>query len=416
MLATGSVAVMAMLVRDGVAQAGWPADGLERVLRCPVCDGPDRSGFLDALTDRIFDSAPGEWALQRCDACALLYLDPRPTVGTIGRAYERYYTHRFPGGVGGDGVDEGPGAGDGRGGGPAGSASADASPRARVARAARTLRRACMHGYLDRRYGTRHAGASHVGGLAFGLALPLARYTDANARHLPRAVPGADRLLDVGSGDGAFLDFAGAAGWDATGLDPDPVAVAAGRARGRRVVAGGVEALGDEAASYDLVTASHVIEHVHEPRAFVAALFGLLRPGGRLWLETPNAKSRGLARFGRDWRGLEPPRHLAIFDQTNLRQLLQTQGFTDVRFRNRGLNTLFVHAESLAIRDGTRVRTPVVRPRLTLAGLVDGPIEYVRSSRREFLTVTARRPPARVPGRTSTRGATPTPIPTPTPS
>jgi SAM-dependent methyltransferase len=135
----------------------------------------------------------------------------------------------------------------------------------------------------------------------------------------------------VGFGDGLFLQWAAAAGWEAVGLDTDPVAVDLARRRGLQVRAGRVEDLTDERESFDVVTCSHVIEHVHDPRQLLASIYGLLRPGGLLWLDTPNIGSLGHRRFGRHWLGLDPPRHLVVFSAGALLALLESTGFVVLR-------------------------------------------------------------------------------------
>ena len=75
------------------ASGPWPPDDLEPVAACPVCGAAERSLLWDGLTDRVFGAAPGTWKLMRCAGCASGYLDPRPTLDSIGRAYAVYYTH-----------------------------------------------------------------------------------------------------------------------------------------------------------------------------------------------------------------------------------------------------------------------------------------------------------------------------------
>jgi hypothetical protein len=72
---------------------------------------------------------------------------------------------------------------------------------------------------------------------------------------------------------------------------------------------------------------SHVIEHVTDPVATLEKCKGLLRQGGRLTVTTPNARSLGHAKFGRNWRGLEPPRHLQIFSPRTLAGCAEQAGF-----------------------------------------------------------------------------------------
>src|ERR1700749_4041005 len=72
--------------------AGWPPNDLAWLEACPVCAGRQRQVLFSGLRDLAFASAPGEWTMWRC-ACGIAYLDPRPTLSSIGAAYSRYYTH-----------------------------------------------------------------------------------------------------------------------------------------------------------------------------------------------------------------------------------------------------------------------------------------------------------------------------------
>jgi hypothetical protein len=78
----------------------------------------------------------------------------------------------------------------------------------------------------------------------------------------------------------------------------------------------------------------------------------MLVPGGRLWVSTPNIGSAGMARFGRHWRGLEPPRHLALFDPRRLAELLSDAGFEHVRLLPPEEAAFFYFRQSQAIASG----------------------------------------------------------------
>lgn len=97
--------------------------------------------------------------------------------------------------------------------------------------------------------------------------------------------------LDVGCGAGLLAEPLARLGAKVTGVDaaPELIEVAKAHAAGAGLaidyVMGGVE---DLTGTYDLVTAMEVIEHVADPRAFLAALAARLAPGGLLILSTPN--------------------------------------------------------------------------------------------------------------------------------
>ena len=208
-------------------------------------------------------------------------------------------------------------------------------------------------------------------------------------RYLPRPMPG-DRVLDVGCGNGDFLEAARDAGWTAVGLEPDPAAAALCRVRGLDVRVGSLETLGAEATGFRAITLNHVIEHLHAPREALARVFSLLQPGGMLYLDTPNADSRGAARFGRHWRGLEPPRHLVLFTPASLQALLAQLGFIDIQVKRRPAVARGIYASSAAIAAGD-ARQPVRLPLATRLALALRPTP---TRRLEFITLTARKPPA----------------------
>lgn len=286
-------------VQDRTPIRYWPENGLESVQSCPLCASNEREMVHSSLTDRIFFCAPGEWTLYRCLDCEVGYLDPRPSPDTISLAYDSYYTHQ-----------------------PA--HKKDVEELGLIQK----VRRSMANGYRNYRFGTQDRPASSLGLLL--MSLPKQRMSiDAESRHMPRPRPGA-RLLDIGCGDGSFLEFAQRAGWSVVGVDFDKKAVDAARSRGLDIRHGGADVI-DPSEQFDGITLSHVIEHVHDPLTLLGLCHRLLKPGGWIWLETPNLNSLGHSYYGPDWRGLEPPRHLVLFTPKSMKQSLARVGFRDMR-------------------------------------------------------------------------------------
>lgn len=78
---------------------------------------------------------------------------------------------------------------------------------------------------------------------------------------------------------------------------------------------------------FNVITMNHVIEHLHEPVATLRFCYQLLKPGGWLWIETPNLNSQDHARYRANWLHLDPPRHLVLFTRSSLQKALQEAGF-----------------------------------------------------------------------------------------
>jgi 2-polyprenyl-3-methyl-5-hydroxy-6-metoxy-1,4-benzoquinol methylase len=342
----------------------WPTNELESVNQCPVCGEASRTLLHADMVDNSFRAALGKWTLWTCAKCRSAYLDPRPTPATMHRAYVNYYTHQQT-----TGKDD----------------YTALSPL-------RKLRRRLVNGYTNWRYGTQALPSSPFGVLAAHAMPSVKKVLDREYRHLPKRPPGDGRLLDVGCGDGSFLSLARTCGWKVVGLDPDPMAVANAASQGLTVHEGGIEYFDGQTELFDVITLNHVIEHVYEPFEVLKRCHVLLKPGGQLWLETPNIDSFGHARFQKNWRGLEAPRHLALFNRHSLGHALVSAGFPSTQDRRCPSPCAGMYRASYAMQHGHSPYDGMAMPKaLKLQATLAAVAEMVFPSRREFLTVAARR-------------------------
>jgi 2-polyprenyl-3-methyl-5-hydroxy-6-metoxy-1,4-benzoquinol methylase len=301
--------------------SGTQALRVAPVPACPAC-GAGGAILHEDLADHLF-GVPGTWRIVRCDdpECGVLWLDPAPVEEDMGLAYQSYYTH----------------------------ADAERPP----ARSLRGPWRWVKQGYLASRFGYQVPAAGVKRILSLLLApFPTRRESlDALVMHLP-ARPGS-RMLDVGCGDGSVLDTLSQLGWQVEGVDFDPRVINTVARRGFQVHLGTLEAQNFADRTFDAVTASHVLEHVREPETFLCECHRVLRPGGTLTILTPNALSYGHRRFGRAWRGLEPPRHLQVFTAPSLDQLAERAGFPERRLWSSARMAAFIHRQSRNLERGT---------------------------------------------------------------
>jgi SAM-dependent methyltransferase len=79
--------------------------------------------------------------------------------------------------------------------------------------------------------------------------------------------------------------------------------------------------LEDEA--YDIAVSMAVIEHLRDPGHFLREIKRILKPGGALWMDTPDIEACG-AKFWND------PTHVHPYTRVSLRTLLEMHGFRDV--------------------------------------------------------------------------------------
>jgi len=257
---------------------------------CSLCGAEGRL-LHEGLDDRLFEVV-GRWSLRECEACGLVWRDPFPAPEDIASYYADYYTHDDP--------DE-------------------ASLLHRVLK--RGVPAAAL-GYADVPVTTAERQLGRIAGWIG----PLRELAARSIMDLPAESRG--RLLDVGCGSGAFLVRMRRLGWDVSGLEPDPKAARVARAAlpGADVRCAQIEEAGFEPGSFAAVTLSHVIEHVLDPVETLRFVGGLLEPGGRLMLATPNSRSLGARRFGPHWLGWDPPRHLHLFHRENLSRAVERAG------------------------------------------------------------------------------------------
>lgn len=301
--------------------------------------------------------------MYKCSKCGTAYLDPRPTPESIWRAYTNYYTH----------------------------SNNDDLQVNQNKNILQRIVRDLKNGYINHRYQINKNPAIKAGRWIIPLIPPLRSVVECSFRHITATDSTECRLLDVGCGNGSYLVLAQQAGWKVEGFDFDPEAVKTCLASGLNVTVGGIEILQGRSNQYDAITLSHVIEHVHDPARLLNQVLALLKPGGMLWLATPNIDSLLSAQYGSNWRGLEPPRHLVLFNRDSLRLLLHQAGFCEIR-QHYDMAARFIMSESEAIKF-RRANILDVKPYQILAGgsFCVELLEYLQSQKREFIIFTAKK-------------------------
>lgn len=171
------------------------------------------------------------------------------------------------------------------------------------------------------------------------------------------------KILDIGSGPGLFLDLVKRAGWQGIGIELNAEAAVRSHERfGIDVRVGTIESVDSPSASFDVVTLWDIFEHVRDPLGMLQRVHDLLKPGGYLFLETPNVRSMldrtvfFLARIGikgpaATFYGLH---HLTLWDPKTIRRALEERGF-------KVMNIRFVHTPGSRVFRGKTFRDTVMR-------------------------------------------------------
>jgi len=236
---------------------------------CLVCGNAAFRALCNA-TDRLYGTTKIEFQIVACEGCGLMRLAPMPAPGDLARYYPANYWYRSDG---------------------------------------------SLAATWEERY-RRLVLGDHV-------------------RFVTRALADGEEtgwVLDVGCGGGLFPRMLRERGFAAMGLDSSPDAAAvAWHTNGVPVLCGDLAQapLGREV--FRAITMFHVLEHVYDPRAYLAAARELLKPRGRLIVQVPNADCWQFRLLGSRWNGVDAPRHLTDFRARDLEALLEAEGFTVVR-------------------------------------------------------------------------------------
>lgn len=133
-------------------------------------------------------------------------------------------------------------------------------------------------------------------------------------------------IFDVGAATGYFLDIAKSSGWKTYGSEISAYALEEARKRGHVMVEGSIVGTNIE-EQMNAVTLWDVLEHVDDPRAYLARVHAMLEDGGALAINTVDRSSLWARIMGSRWHLIVPPEHLNYFSPKNLEMLLRETGF-----------------------------------------------------------------------------------------
>jgi SAM-dependent methyltransferase len=148
------------------------------------------------------------------------------------------------------------------------------------------------------------------------------------------------RLLDIGCGEGLFLELAKQNGWQVYGTDVSAYATEfASKRLGQNVFCGEIRDAGFNEQSFEVITLWHVLEHTTSPMRTLQEVRKVLKPSGLLIIAVPNLNDRLMQAAYRIVKGRRPRLfsigdkevHLFHFSVQSLRLLLEKAGFACVK-------------------------------------------------------------------------------------
>ena len=241
------------------------------MLPCPACESAEFRPLFQA-SDRLYGTTDKIFHVIECASCRLMRLHPRPEPAELHQYYPEQYWY---------------------------SPSHDAASRLED-----IYRRAVLNDHL--RFAERAIRDSGENGM----------------------------VLDVGCGGGLFLHMLRRRGFSVAGLDFSLAAAeVAWRQNGVPAVCAMLSRAPFADETFAAITMYHVLEHLYDPAIYLEAAHRMLKPGGRLIVQVPNAACWQFLILGESWNGLDVPRHLFNFRSKDLDGLLSACGFEVLRHK-----------------------------------------------------------------------------------
>ena len=135
------------------------------------------------------------------------------------------------------------------------------------------------------------------------------------------------KVIDVAAGAGRFLEHFQALGWDCTATEFNEAMCRYLEAKGFTAYRGGLFPEGAPDGAFDIVIFTEIIEHINNPMPVLARLARLLRPGGIIYITTPNWNSIERRALKSDWGMLCWPEHITYWTPRHVDRALRQAGF-----------------------------------------------------------------------------------------
>lgn len=147
-----------------------------------------------------------------------------------------------------------------------------------------------------------------------------------------------NRILDVGCGEGFFLEQAIKRGWDVFGTEYAQQYIEICKNKGIHMNVGILDPSNYPVESFDIITSFEVLEHLIYPVNELKIFNTLLRKGGITYITTPNFNSLSRRIQGNRWSVISFPDHLSYFTAGTLHKALSQTGFEKIRVQTTGIS------------------------------------------------------------------------------
>jgi 2-polyprenyl-3-methyl-5-hydroxy-6-metoxy-1,4-benzoquinol methylase len=261
---------------------------MEKLSSCPACG---ETKLLPFLMAKDYTVTHENFEITRCQACELLFTNPRPTASEASPYYksENYISHSDT-----------------------------------------------QRGIINRLY--------HV----------VRNFTlKQKTRWIEKEKTGNLELLDIGCGNGHFLHACQKAGWKISGMELDPVTAARAETMLGIDIYSSIKNI-PKSEKFNLISLWHVLEHVYELEEYFMFFKSQIAKEGVLLLALPNSKSFDAHHFKEYWAAYDVPRHVYHFEPSTIASLAKKHGFKLKSTRGQIFDSFYISLLSHEYKTGKK--------------------------------------------------------------
>jgi 2-polyprenyl-3-methyl-5-hydroxy-6-metoxy-1,4-benzoquinol methylase len=172
-------------------------------------------------------------------------------------------------------------------------------------------------------------------------------------QRLIKSIAKGKKHLDIGAGNGVFLEFMQKKGWEVSGIELDDESRKAIESKLQLTIAKTVQE-NNEQEEYDVITMWHVLEHVYDLKTDILAIKNKLKADGKLVVAVPNCASYDEERYQAFWSAYDLPIHLYHFRPKNIAELFAQFDMEVVAMKPMKFDAFWISLESEKYKNGNK--------------------------------------------------------------
>lgn len=147
-----------------------------------------------------------------------------------------------------------------------------------------------------------------------------------------------NNIIDVGCGDGFFLEVAKKRKWNVFGTEFTQNAIEVCQQKGIKMTISPLGPTCYERDFFDIITSFEVIEHISNPVQELNSYSSILRKGGIVYVTTPNFDSVSRTILKSKWNVIEYPEHLSYYNRQTLTSLFKMNNYRRIEITTTGIS------------------------------------------------------------------------------